>query len=67
MGFREQSQENMKRARRYQPVSALIRALPANGKWMPGERERWFRAVESTVDYCVEIPPPNAGSPDIEK
>ncbi len=55
MGFGDQIQENMERTRRNQPVSALIQALPANGQWTPAERERWLKAIESTVDYCVKV------------
>ena len=38
-------------------ISALIQQLPKDAQWTQAERDRWLRAMTSTIDFFVEIKP----------
>lgn len=42
-------------ASKYELVSSYLNHLPKNGRWTTRERERWFKAFESAVDFYAEV------------
>ncbi len=39
----------------YSVLDALLRQLPADGRWTQGRRDRWLKAVEVNLDLLIEV------------